>query len=119
MGYHAKKIQKGELGHASKIREEYEEFVDAYDQGNPVMELVELSDLLGAIEAYTLNHYDIELRGLIVMTRATQSAFKDGSRSSGTGEQKWRCRRCNEIVDYVAFRCGCAESPSPWEPINQ
>ncbi len=80
MGYHKTYIQKGELGHASKIREEFEEFKDAYDQSNPVMELIELSDLIGAIEAYTLNHYDIELDDLIKMTRATQSAFKDGER---------------------------------------
>ena len=80
MGYHKTYIQKGVLGHFSKIREEYQEFQDAYDQSSPVMELIELSDLLGAIEAYTLNHYDIELNDLIKMTRSTQSAFKDGSR---------------------------------------
>ena len=80
MGYHKTYIRKGVLGHASKIQEEFEEFKDAYDQGSPVMELVELSDLLGAIEAYSLNHYDIELEDLIKMTRSTQSAFKDGSR---------------------------------------
>lgn len=80
MGYHIRKIKKGELGHSSKIREEFEEFEDAYSQDNPVMELLELSDLIGAIEAYTLNHYDIELGDLIKMTRATQSAFRDGDR---------------------------------------
>lgn len=30
---------------------------------------------------------------------------------------KWKCRRCNSMVDMVAFRCKCNESPSPWEPI--
>ena len=50
MAYHKTYIQKGELGHASKIQEEFEEFKDAYTQGSPVMELVELSDLLGAID---------------------------------------------------------------------
>lgn len=127
MGYHSKNIQKGEFGHASKIREEYEEFFDAYNQNNPVMELVELSDLIGAIEAYALNHYDIELRDLIVMKDATKSAFEDGTRKSSEpvnpkaanfSPQKWRCRRCGEIVDYVAFRCKCKKSPSPWEPIE-
>ncbi len=29
----------------------------------------------------------------------------------------WKCRRCGQVVDMVAFRCGCTESPSPWEPI--
>ena len=31
---------------------------------------------------------------------------------------KWRCRRCGSIVDMVAFRCMCTQSPSPWEPIE-
>ena len=118
MGYHTKKIKKGDLGHASKIREEYEEFVDAYEQGNPVMELVELSDLLGAIEAYALNHYDIELSDLIKMTQATKSAFQDGSRKASS-EWHWKCRRCNQKVDVAARRCGCTESPSPWELVNE
>jgi len=80
MAYHKTYIEKGTLGNFSKIREEFEEFQDAYTQGSPVMELVELSDLLGAIEAYSLNHYDIELEDLMKMTRSTQSAFRDGSR---------------------------------------
>lgn len=31
---------------------------------------------------------------------------------------KWHCRRCGETVDMEKFRCGCEESPSPWEPIE-
>ncbi len=30
---------------------------------------------------------------------------------------RWKCRRCGEIVNLKEFRCGCTESPSPWEPI--
>jgi hypothetical protein len=116
MGYHRRKIAKGTLGHPSKIREEYEEFVDAVQQNNSVMALIELSDMLGAIEAYAARH-NITLYDLMIMMKATQSAFKDGTRKSS--DQKWRCRRCNQIVDYVNFRCGCTESPSPWEPIEQ
>jgi hypothetical protein len=80
MGYHINKINKGILGFPSKIQEEYEEFIDANRQGNRVMELIELSDLLGAIESYTIDRYRIDLNDLIKMTRATQSAFDDGSR---------------------------------------
>ena len=32
--------------------------------------------------------------------------------------QQWKCKRCGEIVDMVNFRCGCAVSPSPWEPVK-
>lgn len=80
MGYHKRYIRKGELGHFFKIQEEFEELYDAQEQGSPVLELIELSDLIGAIEAYSLHHYDIELYDLIKMTRATQSAFREGKR---------------------------------------
>jgi hypothetical protein len=79
-GYHKTKIVKGVLGEASKISEEYAEFIDANEQKNSVMELVELSDLLGAIEAYTKKKYLINLDTLLTMTRATQRAFKTGLR---------------------------------------
>lgn len=80
MGYHKSKIKKGVLGEISKITEEYDEFIDASLQDSPVMELVELSDLLGAIDAYSTQTYNIGLDDLIKMTRSTQSAFREGER---------------------------------------
>jgi hypothetical protein len=79
-GYHRHDIAKGVLGERSKIMEEYNEFLDANEQGNSVMELVELSDLLGAIEAYSVKYYSIDLDTLLIMTRATQRSFKLGHR---------------------------------------
>lgn len=114
MGYHRKKIEKGVLGTPSKIREEFEEFEDALSQDNKLMALLELSDLLGAINAYA-GQYNMTIDHLWSMTRATQSAFKDGERVEKP--QQWKCRRCKTIVDMVAFRCNCKQSPSPWEPI--
>lgn len=52
MGYHLRKIEKGELGKFSKVVEEFEEFLDALEQHNYIMALVELSDMYGAIEHY-------------------------------------------------------------------
>jgi len=81
MGYHLAKIEKGVVGEVSKIREEYEEFLDAHQQ-TPVMELVELSDLIGAIEAYIERRYQgtVTLVDLIDMKNCTRRAFEDGSR---------------------------------------
>jgi hypothetical protein len=31
----------------------------------------------------------------------------------------WWCKRCKQDVDYDVKRCGCTESPSPWEPVWQ
>jgi len=33
-------------------------------------------------------------------------------------KQQWKCKRCGEMVDMGAFKCGCTESPSPWEPVK-
>lgn len=30
----------------------------------------------------------------------------------------WRCTRCQQMVNLDAFRCGCSDSPSPWEPVE-
>lgn len=79
MGYHLKHIEKGELGDVSKITEEYEEFIDAIEQGNIIMALLELSDLLGAIEWWA-DRFSISIEDIINMTKATERAFKDGSR---------------------------------------
>ena len=82
MGYHKNKIEKGIIGEASKIREEYEEFMDAVEQEEKIMQLIELSDLIGAIEAYTLkiSGGSITLDHLLSMKDLTKSAFEDGSR---------------------------------------
>lgn len=80
IGYHINSIDKGELGERSKIVEEFKEWEDSCQQGCVVMELVELSDLLGAIEAYTDQHYNISLDDLIKMKDITQRAFINGRR---------------------------------------
>ena len=80
MGYHSKQIPRGKFGEFSKIREEFLEAEDAFEQGNKVMLLVELSDLIGSIESFCLKH-NITLSELIKMKDATKSAFNDGTRS--------------------------------------
>lgn len=80
MSYHLKTIPKGVLGDFSKIEEEFLEAQDAFEQKNPVMTLVELSDLLGAIEAYVAT-FHMTLQDLIVMKEATTRAFNSGHRS--------------------------------------
>lgn len=79
MGYHIKKITKGEYGQVSKIREELEELEDALEQDNKILALVELSDLYGAIKAVAHNT-GVTMDDVKKMSEATESAFKDGSR---------------------------------------
>lgn len=80
-GYHSKEISKGVLGEITKIAEELEELKDAHEQGNKILELCELADLVGAIKFYLQKHHpDIQMSDLLIMADATDKAFKDGSR---------------------------------------
>jgi len=88
MGYHNKEIVKGEYGAFSKIQEELEELSDAIEQRNKIMQLIELSDLLGAIEGFLeKNFVDINLHDLVTMKNATKNAFKDGARKAKDEKQ--------------------------------
>lgn len=78
-GYHTTEIPKGKIGEFSKIEEEFLEAKDALQQENPIMVLLELSDMLGAIEEY-IKKYNITLRDLAKMKAATIKAFEDGVR---------------------------------------
>ena len=51
-GYHIYEIPRGVYGQFSKVQEEFMEVRDAWEQQSPIMALVEISDLLGAMEAY-------------------------------------------------------------------
>jgi arginyl-tRNA synthetase len=66
---------------AEKIKEEIEELQDAEKQSNRIMALVELSDIVGAIQGYLeRQHPSITMQDLIIMSLATRSAFMDGTR---------------------------------------
>jgi phosphoribosyl-ATP pyrophosphohydrolase len=80
MGYHKNEITKGILGEFTKINEEFEELTDANNQDNKVLIICELCDLIGAIEAYSTQNFNLSLDDLIKMKDATKSAFQDGKR---------------------------------------
>ena len=81
-GYHVKSIKKHDFGTVEKIFEEYEELIDAKAQGVKIMELVELSDIVGAIEGYVEKaHPGITLADLVEMSSVTKRAFLNGHRS--------------------------------------
>jgi hypothetical protein len=78
-GYHIADIPRGHFGEPSKIMEEAFEFQDAILQGNPVMALCELSDLVGAIKGYlAAKHPSITLNHLLKMTEATARVHEAG-----------------------------------------
>ena len=80
-GYHVANITRGVFGEDTKIFEEVDEFADALDQGVSLMALVDLSDLIGAIQGWLAKyHPSISLDDLIAMSAVTQRAFESGAR---------------------------------------
>lgn len=80
MGYHRKDIQKGVIGEFSKIKEEFEELDDAVFQGDKVLQICELTDLIGAIEEFSLTKFNITLEELWRFSNKTKESFKEGKR---------------------------------------
>lgn len=81
-GYHLADIPRGKLGELSKIEEEVAELRDANTQGVKIMELVELSDLIGAVRCYLSEHHpDTTLDDLVKMSDVTARAFHNGHRT--------------------------------------
>jgi len=80
MGYHTKEITKGEYGEYSKIKEEFEEFTDAFEQNDKVLQICELTDLIGAIEEYSITKFGLSIDDLFKFSNKTKEAFKEHKR---------------------------------------
>ena len=80
-GYHLRDINKGEIGEVSKIVEEVEELLDAHEQGVKVMELLELSDIYGAMVRYLEKHHTgMTMKDIKKMHKVTRRAFDNKRR---------------------------------------
>lgn len=80
-GYHITTITKGVPGESSKILEEVEELIDAEKQNCKIMAILELADLIGAIESYLESKkYNMTIEDLRTMSKITKRAFINGFR---------------------------------------
>jgi phosphoribosyl-ATP pyrophosphohydrolase len=81
-GYHIDIIPKEPIGTAEKVMEEALELVDACKQANPVMALVEMSDLLGAVQLLLESKFGgaLSVSDLITMAKTTRRAFESNRR---------------------------------------
>lgn len=75
MAYHKNVIEKGILGEISKIQEEYDELYDAYLQEDKILQICELTDLIGAIESFAENKFGLTISDLKKFSDKTKSAF--------------------------------------------
>jgi hypothetical protein len=80
MGYHKNKITRGTYGEFSKVQEEFDELKDGVEQGDRILQLVELTDLLCAIRGFAETQMGFTLDELVEFSKKTTSAFEDGSR---------------------------------------
>jgi hypothetical protein len=82
-GYHLVDIPRGELGELSKIREELDELTDAMAQGSRIMAMVELADMMGAVQAFMAKHLPgVTMEDLLTFSDITKRAFVNGRRTS-------------------------------------
>jgi hypothetical protein len=80
-GFHLNDITKGVVGEFSKIKEEFQEAEDAFEQGNKMLLLIELSDMVGAIERFLNKQIPgLQIEDLVAMAHATNRAFDSGIR---------------------------------------
>ena len=68
MKFHKAIIQKGIYGELSKIKEELDEAFDAESQNQDLMLLIELSDIIGAVEGVS-KKYGFTLEQLIAFAK--------------------------------------------------
>lgn len=80
MSYHVNEIDKGVLGEFSKIKEEFQELQDAVEQEDRILQICELTDLIGAIEEFSNSKFRLTLMDLITFSNKTKSAFREGKR---------------------------------------
>lgn len=79
--WHERKIKKGTYGEISKIEEELEEAKDALEQGNRLMFLIELSDILGAVEGIS-EKYGLAISDLKAFSNKVKESKLHGKISS-------------------------------------
>ena len=80
MGYHNRKIDKGVLGEFTKIQEEFVELLDAVEQDDKILQICELTDLIGAIESFAGDKFNLKLDDLIKFSNKTKKSFTDKER---------------------------------------
>lgn len=80
---HKRNITKGVTGTFSKIQEEFEEALDAHEQGLRLMEIWELGDLMGAVICYLEKNYKgVTIHDLIHQAEHTNRLFREGKREN-------------------------------------
>lgn len=77
-GYHTIFIEKGEYGEFSKVKEEFDELKDAFEnRKSNVLAICELSDLYGAMEAFAEKTLHISMSEVVKFAELTKEVYKN------------------------------------------
>src|SRR5690606_6810563 len=82
-GYHQNFIMKFPHGNVHKLKEEVDEFLDAYASGNSIMAMQELSDVYLILRTIARD-YGIDVDDLAKMADVTEKVFESGGRTSSS-----------------------------------
>lgn len=87
MGFHKNIITRGIYGEISKVREELEEAEDAIQQGQTLMLLVELADIIGACAGVAAKH-GLSINDLVAFAQLRSKVAMEEEASAPTGNGK-------------------------------
>ena len=77
-GYHTIFIEKGEYGKFSKVKEEFDELKDAFEnRESNVLTICELSDLYGAMEAFAEQTLHIPMSEVVKFAELTKEVYQN------------------------------------------
>lgn len=99
-GYHIRSIEKGVFGEWSKVVEEFQEIQDAQEQNNKIMELVEISDMYGAIEEYLKESFNMSMEDIKTMSDITKKVFREGHRKSKEDLYTYLLNNSTKILEW-------------------
>ena len=75
-GYHTKRIDKGVYGDFSKVKEEFEELEDAWNNRKSVaLTICELADLYGSMKAFAEKTLNIPMEEIVKFSELTDEVY--------------------------------------------
>jgi hypothetical protein len=107
-GYHLTTIQRAKYGTREKILEEMEEVKDSIRQANPIMTLLELSDVVGACVGY-LERHKLRLSDLTEYHRVEKRPIQYGTLLHHFDEFREFVNPLQDfrLIDQLIWNIGC------------
>lgn len=96
--FHIVPITRGEYGYLSKVQEELEEALDAEKQENPLLLLIELSDIIGAVGGVA-DRIGSSLEDLVKFSNLVRHVRKTRAAEAAEAEKTAKMERREALLD--------------------